>query len=79
MARGGIYLNGHLNICHPSIYEIKRQKFLFTSLFFNFGFFLTCASKEERLRITNDVNNENVLYYNNNNEQQTYSREPEVL
>ena len=39
-----------------------------------------CASKEERLRITNDVNNENVLYYYNNNDvQQTYSREPEVL
>ena len=38
------------------------------------------ASKEERLRITNDVNNENVLYYYNNNDvQQTYSREPEVL
>ena len=37
------------------------------------------ASKEERLRITNDVNNKDVLYYHNNNVQQTYSREPEVL
>ena len=53
--------------------EFVKQQFLrFSNNIYN-------ASKEERLRITNDVNNENVLYYNNNDVQQTYSREPEVL